>query len=320
MGFAESIPPPVKDNFNKIWTSPKKRSAALVVIICVILLITHTFVGSYNFILPSSVAANADSLRNGDWRSISDVDIVISHFNEDVNIMRESIKSVTSVLDRLSTKKSRRVIIYSKGETDDDTMKEMLDMSDEVVKIENVGREGETYLSHIVRNYENPVTNLAQHTIFMQPHVAWDWLFLPRLEKSFQPNTGFLSFGVYISHICGNDTHGQVHPRMADIYSMFRQDFCPPESVLGTWAGQFIVSRQRILENSLKSYVNLRDKFHEPSDHWIWKEGWWNNEPTNPTLGHALERSWPMIFGCTDPSLEKSCEEAVPGTSCQCLD
>lgn len=68
---------------------------------------------------------------------------IISHYDEDVNMMRESIESV---LQRLPSRKSHRVIIYSKGDLNKAGLRELLEISDEVVAIPNVGREGETYL------------------------------------------------------------------------------------------------------------------------------------------------------------------------------
>ena len=90
-----------------------------------------------------------------------------------------------------------------------------------------------------------------------------------------------------------------------------------------TWAGQFAVSRERILRNPLEKYQDLSDLFHAPADHPIWTEGWANNEPSNPTLGHALERTWPIIFDCDRPELATLCGDGVPksgGKGCQCYD
>lgn len=75
---------------------------------------------------------------------------VISHYDEDVNMMRESIESV---LQRLPSSKSHRVIIYSKGDRNKAGLRELLEVSDEVVAIPNVGREGETYLVNIFLLY-----------------------------------------------------------------------------------------------------------------------------------------------------------------------
>jgi hypothetical protein len=60
-----------------------------------------------------------------------------------------------------------------------------------------------------------------------QPHLAWDFVLLPRLEI-LTPRTGFLSLGPYVNQTCGLDNQGNTFARMADIYVMFRGDFCPP--------------------------------------------------------------------------------------------
>jgi hypothetical protein len=67
-----------------------------------------------------------------------------------------------------------------------------------------------------------------------------------------------------------------------------------------------------------------------PEDHWIHEEGdFWKYHgepgPSNPYLGHALERSWPTIFGCLDPHIADNCGDDdtmpdVPDVTCQCLD
>jgi hypothetical protein len=65
----------------------------------------------------------------------------VSHYNEDVSILADTIEQVTKRL-----KGSTRVIIYSKGDRDHAGLEELLDHADEVVPLKNVGREGETYL------------------------------------------------------------------------------------------------------------------------------------------------------------------------------
>ncbi len=127
-------------------------------------------------------------------------------------------------------------------------------------------------------------------------------------------NTGFISFGPYLNATCKSDgsevdSHGQSHPRIGQIYSSFLGEFCPPQFLvrwngraagaggvltLGrdqiTWAGQFLVSRQRIVNTPLATYQNLLDFFDVAKGEgakkgWIWDEGWWNNQPSDPTLG-----------------------------------
>lgn len=68
---------------------------------------------------------------------------MISHYNEDLNIMNDSIRQVVSRLPYMS---SHRVIIYSKDGRKGKDLDDLLTMANEVVSLDNVGREGETYL------------------------------------------------------------------------------------------------------------------------------------------------------------------------------
>ncbi|EIW69005.1 hypothetical protein TREMEDRAFT_73995 [Tremella mesenterica DSM 1558] len=242
-------------------------------------------------------------------------DMVVSHYEEPYDVMADTIEQIKS---RLPSSSSIRVTIYHKGSRTGSELEELSNIADRVIKLDNIGREGETYLRHIVRHYDNAESDMADHTIFLQPHLAWDWVLLPRVSI-IKPNTGFLSLGPYINMTRGVDVHGNSFPRINDIYSAFRGDFSPPYSILATWAGQFVVSRERILSNQLHLYTNLLAKFHAPPEHWIWTEGWHNNEPSNPTLGHALERSWPLIFGCEDAKMAETCGEGH-GPTCTCFD
>lgn len=301
------------------FSAPLERLKALprrIIAVIGAVLVTIVFLHFATRTGSTSYRYSKDAIRKNSWKRTSDVDIVVAHYDEDVNILKESL---SQVVKRLSYGTSHRITIYSKGARDTEGLQELLELADEVVSLPNVGREGETYLSHIVRHYDNAETDFGTHTIFMQPHIAWDWVFLPRLENCFGRNTGFLSFGPHVNQTCGKDSAGLEFRRMADIYSAFRADLCPPEPVLATWAGQFVVSRRRILDNKLKAYANLRNIFHAPEGHWIWKEGWGNNEPSNPTLGHALERTWPVIFDCTDIKIAETCHDGH-GSTCQCYD
>lgn len=79
-----------------------------------------------------------------------------------------------------------------------------------------------------------------------------------------------------------------------------------------TWAGQFVVSRKRILDNPLRNYQNLLDIFHAPKDHWIWKESWWNHGPSNPTFGtYPLSRSIVPVAILQPPRLTTSLTQVM---------
>ncbi|EGG07605.1 uncharacterized protein MELLADRAFT_35443 [Melampsora larici-populina 98AG31] len=148
--------------------------------------------------------------------------------------------------------------------------------------------------------------------------------------------TGFLSFGPYLSSVCGQDGLGNGnYERMRDIYVMFHETLCPPTGQLSSYAGQFMVSRKRILHNSYKKYEELKLILEAPLEHWIHSEGSWftwkgstdqgpasnPKGPVSPFFGHALERSWPLIFGCVDPSIAEICsDEVIDSEKCQCFD
>jgi hypothetical protein len=88
-------------------------------------------------------------------------------------------------------------------------------------------KEGTDKQRHVARHYETGSTSLADHTLFLQPHLAWHWILLPRVE-AIRHDTGFLSFGPYHEKNCTHDSQGLGFPRMADIYSAFQGDLCPP--------------------------------------------------------------------------------------------
>ena len=54
---------------------------------------------------------------------------------------------------------------------------------------------------------------------------------LPRLE-TLNSRVGFMSLAPYVNQTCGIDYKGNEFPRMADIYSAFRGELCPPFPVL----------------------------------------------------------------------------------------
>lgn len=50
--------------------------------------------------------------------------------------------------------------------------------------------------------------------------------------------------------------------------------------------------------------------------------GRWNSQPSDPTLGHAVERSWCAMMRCSDVEMALKCQgdnESNPAF-CQCLD
>lgn len=164
---------------------------------------------------------------------------------------------------------------------------------------------------------------------------------------------------------CGKDGAGNGdYWRQRDIYMMFEEkvqhvlsalpllrgsepdpsavlQFCPPDKPqLANYAGQFVVSRQRIMNRGYNKYKYLREMLTAPLGHWIHDDATWYVQPgsrsvypaeltqcfaslysrwhyngdqsaNNPFLGHALERSWAEIMGCLDGGIADRCKDDV---------
>jgi hypothetical protein len=92
-----------------------------------------------------------------------------------------------SIIQRRST----RIIIYYKGESDLTFNLEYYLDNTQIFHRPNVGREGETYLYHILSRRDN----LATHTLFLQAHVHNPWKMHRRIDQYFVLSIGMLSLG-----------------------------------------------------------------------------------------------------------------------------
>lgn len=99
------------------------------------------------------------------YRTDSQLDVVISYHSESLAVLKATITSILSFLKDSNP----RFIIYNKNSLIDS--KKLLQETDvdAVISLENVGREGQTYLHHILSNYDSG--SLADRTLFMQPHI-----------------------------------------------------------------------------------------------------------------------------------------------------
>ncbi|KAK4698439.1 hypothetical protein P7C70_g7836, partial [Phenoliferia sp. Uapishka_3] len=255
-----------------------------------------------------------------DGLNLGSVDIVVSYYDEPVEETRITLEHIL-MLNFVNLRKPR-VIVYNKGKKSAVELKQALDV-DEVVNLENLGREGGTYLHHIQQKYNHSMDafikallsdpqptmvddpdGFADHTFFFQGHLAWQDIGKRRTELV-TSKTGFLSFGPYRESQCGFDVGTDTG------------DFTT------TWSAQFVVSKRRILANPYESYAALDKILEAPEGHWIHKD-WGPNgsgSPSNPALGHAVERAWPTIFNCHDSRMAQVCDDTTwEADKCQCYD
>lgn len=237
--------------------SPRKTLSPLIAFLPFLLLLLQSFLPySYPTLDTTSLLPSYIANRIGLHSHVSlpytipTLDIVFSYYNED-------LLTFSSYVDRVKRygfvrKMKTRLVVYAK-EVDEEVRRrrdlENLPEVDEVVYLENVGREGGTYLTHIVREFgeEGERTRIADLTLFLQHResfslrtivcittltryryladLAWNWLAEPRFDYVDTGRTAFIALGPYLKSDCGKDLLGNGEfTRMRDIYSMFREE------------------------------------------------------------------------------------------------
>lgn len=268
----------------------------------------------------------------------SQLDVVIAHHSEEpyyIKVWTNSLRAVPYMQEL-----GMRVIIYTKGSMELAAIKEASG-ADEVIQLTNVGREGGTYLHHLLSVYDDP----PQFILFAQAKLKkgqeegsgemTQWL-QDRLRTKFDNETGFMSMDrkhdiCYCGH-CTDMGRDEFYPMWPQIYSMLQGKVCQRlEGHVLSFNGHFIVSRKRVLARSRGTYKYLQALVDAPEGHWIHSEPeprWFEKEkgksiPSNPKFGHTLERLWHTIFTCDDPAKVVDCDmkgmkaEGPGGCSCK---
>ena len=256
---------------------------------------------------------DASRLSDDDGEPGPQFDLVISHHSADMRLVKKWTDQVRDIpyIKQLGM----RLIIYTKGPNVDlDELKRGTG-ADEVYRLPNVGREGQTMLYHIIKNYDHP----SRFTMFSQEKPEWtleqdgtiNFWFKRKLVRDFRPNTGFLAINDWNELCTCGDCGDRGHfPLQIAVHNMFEGEVCHGENWNGLW-GQFIVSGKRIQSRPLKAFKWLENLIAAPAGHWIHAEtqpdfikaGYMpgGSVPDNPLFGHTVERSWSMIFSCSYP-------------------
>ncbi|KAJ8065809.1 hypothetical protein OCU04_006472, partial [Sclerotinia nivalis] len=274
-------------------------------------------------------AGPAPSIDNSYTPELSSFDIVISAYTEtpeSIARMLHAIKS-TSYLSSIDP----RVLIYTKDPTVSLSMLKNSTGADIVKRLPNLGREGGTYLNHIVTEWDH----LAAQTMFIQAHAHNIRELLPRINSYLVPQTGMLSLGFSEAtcscNKCGDrfgwkDDWSMVPSLYERIYGSSCTDSTP---VLLSYKGQFVASAKRIRGISRGIYEDLLSTITSES-------GWShdprfvnkNDSPDNPSFGFAVERIWGLLMQCaSDDRVSTKCPSMLSGMTrgddvgvCQCLD
>jgi hypothetical protein len=302
-------------------TSPQLKLR--IAILAVILLLLWTPYITYNFSFLESARPNPTLDRK--FEPISPLEVVISMYKEPV----EDVSNLITSLKSAAEASHASVTIYIKDEKADLGNIKLRTGAHRVVKLPNIGREGETYLNHINNHWDK----LAQYTIFLQADVHYSQEVYTRLKNYFNPlRTGYLNLGrsdICKCMECGDQffwtDYVGLFPRYhRQIYNTLECDY-----ILLSYKGQFVVSAARIRGISKSIYRDLWQAFV--------KENSWAHQPdftlgrpdsmSAPDFGFTIERMWNLIFQCSDTDVAWKCPSLMSRWrlggdvgDCQCFD
>ena len=284
----------------------------------------------------STVLKSTPSTQEPDTSSAANearLHVVIAHYEEDPFYIRTWLDDLRTVPYVKSL--GLHVTIYTKGSSDPAQIRATT-AAEEVIQLSNTGREGGTYLHHILKHYEDP----PFFTLFTQAYLRQaqqegsgakaghlvDWL-LDRLNNKFDDSTGFLSLDrkhdiCYCGHCMdiGQDFYHSkkdFYPLWPQLYALITGKVCHhKQPTIMSFNGHFIVSRKRILALPRHIYEYIQELVNASEDHWVHTEEepkWFDKKkgksiPSNPKFGHTLERLWHTLFACDSPDVVEDCD------------
>ncbi|KAI1129401.1 hypothetical protein F5Y10DRAFT_238536 [Nemania abortiva] len=239
-----------------------------------------------------------------------DLDIVIAWYDEPI----EQVVRTAQLALELPNIAGRKVrtIVYNKGSLNETELQLNFPIESSLVirRLENVGREGDTYLSHVLDSEKV----WASHTLFIQAEPHEPGYLQARLEDYFVQDTGFLSLS-HVRNFCSSCDACNDHSGWTEDGTVLRDIFgranpsktCQDISL--TYRGQFVVSSRRMKQANQELLRDLRSRLIN-DDH----------------FGYTLERSWGTLFQC--PTISERCPTLLSGwignrvavEDCQCLD
>ncbi|KAI0451287.1 hypothetical protein F5B21DRAFT_507321 [Xylaria acuta] len=268
----------------------------------------HAILGSLALLLVfyCAIAAPYTKPERRSW----DLDIVIAWYDEPI----EQVISTAQLALELPNIAGRKVrtIVYNKGTLNETELDINFPIQSGLVirRLENVGREGETYLSHVLESEQD----WASHTLFIQAEPHEPGYLQARLEDYFVEKTGFLSLS-HVRNFCPSCDTCNDHSGWTEDGTVLRDIFeranprktCQDISL--TYRGQFVVSSRRMKEANQELLRDLRGRVI-------------NDEH----FGFTLERSWGTLFQC--PTISERCPTLLSGwmgnrvavEDCQCVD
>ncbi|KAI0405122.1 hypothetical protein F4802DRAFT_607086 [Xylaria palmicola] len=268
----------------------------------------HAILGSSVLLLLLYCAIGAPCLEPGkrSW----DLDIVVAWYDEPIE---QVVRTVQLVLELPNVaERNVRTIVYNKGNLNETELVTNFPGESGLVirRLENVGREGDTYLSHVLDSDQN----WASHTLFIQAEPHEPGYLQARLEDYFVAKTGFLSLS-HVRNFCSDCDACNDHSGWTEDGTVLRDIFARSnpyktcQDVTLTYRGQFVVSSRRMRQANQELLRDLRGRLI-----------------SDERFGFTLERSWGTLFQC--PTISERCPTLLSGWignraavgDCQCLD
>ncbi|KAF2448048.1 hypothetical protein P171DRAFT_237000 [Karstenula rhodostoma CBS 690.94] len=267
-------------------------------------------------------------LLDRDYKPQLPVEIVLSMYNEPIDEVVEIIHNLRG----MPSLSDAQVTIYTKNSSADNGFIKQRTGANHIIPLPNVGREGETYLNHILKRWDS----LAHQTIFLQAGIHNPREFYTHVRNYYShTQTGFLNLGwsgtVCNCADCGDrlfwtdSTH--VLPQL--YAHMYNTTPTACENVLLSYKGQFIVSAARVRGISKNVYNTLWQAFVDENS-WAHQQGYLQGRPDSmsaPDFGYTMERMWNLLFQCSNREVAWKCPSLVSGwriggntCDCQCFD
>ncbi|KAF2141148.1 uncharacterized protein K452DRAFT_207501, partial [Aplosporella prunicola CBS 121167] len=233
------------------------------------------------------------------------LDVVISMYDEPISSI-EAISSALAGIPAFSALDAPpRLHIYTKHNgTDPEQLKEATG-AHAVTRLPNVGREGHTYLHHILSHWDA----LAHQTLFLQAEPHYLSQAFARLDAAYTPATGMISLGdsgyTCACGACGDLNWHDTAGTIAQVYEAVNSNrtCAPGKRVLLSYRGQFLASAARIRGVGRGVYEGLNWTLTAPES-WAWGDEWRFDERENsanaPQFGYTLERLWNVLMQCAE--------------------
>ncbi|KAF2786050.1 hypothetical protein K505DRAFT_400200 [Melanomma pulvis-pyrius CBS 109.77] len=255
------------------------------------------------------------------------VELVISMYKEPV----DDVSFLISTLRQMPSLSGARAHIYIKDRDANVEEIKHLTGADKVTMLPNVGRESETYLYHILNEWDS----LAKHTIFLQADVHNPREFYPRIRDYYDPErTGMMSLG-FSGNVCNCNECGDrwswwdTTRLFPEIHSRIYNNSTACDRIILSYKGQFIASANRIRGIDKTIYEDLRTLFVDEKS-WAHQEEYLQGRQDSmsaPVFGYTMERMWNLLLQCSSTDVAWKCPTLLSGgriggsiEDCQCFD